>query len=153
MRKKVSDFDMLCKPLLVFAGVEQSTSYNTPAIKLKSKLLMRLREDNASIVIRVDLHDSDKLLCDRPEVFFLTDHYVNYPYILAYLHTLLPDELVEVLGPQLPQSVRSALQRKSRYTHCFFSKYCPVNLYTIRLLVTLPPSQTTGMLIVFSVGL
>jgi hypothetical protein len=112
MRKKISDFDMMCKPLLAFPGVEQSTSYNTPAIKLKSKLLVRLRDDNASIVIRVDPDDRDKLLRDRPEVFFLTDHYINYPYILAHLNTLLPDELVEVLRPQLPVSGKSAAKKK-----------------------------------------
>lgn len=111
MPKKISDFDILCKPLLAFAGVEQSTSYNTPAIKLKSKLLVRLREDKASIVIRVDPGDRDKLLRDRPEVFFLTDHYVNYPYILAHVHTLLPDELVEVLRPQLPAAKKSVTKK------------------------------------------
>lgn len=102
----------MCKPLLAFPDVKQSTSYNTPAIKFKSKLLVRLREDNTSIVIRVNPDDRDKLLRDRPEVFFLTDHYVNYPYILAYLNMLLPDELIEVLRPQLPVIRKPAAKKK-----------------------------------------
>lgn len=100
MPKKISTFDIICKPLLKLKGIEKSTSYNTPTLKLKGKLLVRLREDNATIAIAVGLEDRDKLLRDQPEVFFLTDHYDNYPYVLARLSLLHPDELLELIKPQ-----------------------------------------------------
>lgn len=101
MGKKVSDFDVLCKPLFKLKGVEKSTSYNTPAVKIKKKLLVRLREDNSSIVIRIDPEDREKLLRDRPEVFFLEDHYENYPYILAHLSTIQAVELFDLVKHQV----------------------------------------------------
>lgn len=57
-------------------GTEESTSYGTPAIKVKSKLLSRLRtEAEGALALRCDFLDRQILLQVDPEVFFLTDHY------------------------------------------------------------------------------
>jgi hypothetical protein len=100
MIKKVSDFDVICEPLFALKGIKKSTSYGTPAIKFKDKLLVRLKEDNTSIVIIVNPEDRDLLLRDKPEVYFLTDHYLNYPSILARLAFLHPDELFALVQKQ-----------------------------------------------------
>jgi hypothetical protein len=99
MNRKLSPFDLVCAPLFTLKGVEASTSYGTPALKFKKTLFVRLREDGNSIVIRIDLADRDRLLRDRSDVFFLTDHYIAYPYVLAHLRVLEPEELYVLLKP------------------------------------------------------
>ncbi|MDB5986092.1 MAG: hypothetical protein JWR16_1145 [Nevskia sp.] len=79
---------------LAFPGVEESTSYNTPAIKVKGKLISRLRsEAEGALAIRCDFIDREMLLQAAPEVFFITEHYANYPMILVQLESVLPEAL------------------------------------------------------------
>ena len=78
-------------------GVEASTSYGTPAYKVKKALLVRLKEDGASIVLFRSFDEKEFLLEAAPEVFFQTDHYKNYPALLAHLDTLEAAELRRIL--------------------------------------------------------
>ncbi len=66
-------------------AVEEGTSYGTPALKIRGKLLARLKEDGQTLVLRTTLADRTRLLAAAPNVFYLTDHYVNYPMILIRL--------------------------------------------------------------------
>ena len=66
-------------------GVVESTSYGTPALKVKGKLFARLKEDGETLVLRMDFLNRDLLLQAEPDHFFLTDHYVNYPWNLVRL--------------------------------------------------------------------
>ena len=40
---------------MALPGVEEGTSYGTPSLKVRKKLLTRLREDGETLVVRVDL--------------------------------------------------------------------------------------------------
>lgn len=81
-------------------GVEVSTSYGTPAIKVKGVLLVRLREDGETIVVRSPFVVRDYLLRTAPRVFFLEEHYRNYPTVLV--------RLAAVGGPQLRELIEDA---------------------------------------------
>ncbi len=71
---------------LTMPGTETSTSYGTPAVKVRGKLLSRWRtEAEGALAIRCDFLDRQILLLAQPEVFFLTDHYRDYPMILMRL--------------------------------------------------------------------
>jgi hypothetical protein len=63
------------KLALALPGAEESTSYGTPAVKVKGKLFVRLREEGGVIVIRIDRADRDMRLAADPKVFFFTDHF------------------------------------------------------------------------------
>jgi len=78
-------------------GVTESTSYGTPALKVDGKLLVRLKEDGETLVLRMDFVNRDLLLRAEPDLFFLTDHYLNYPSILLRLTRVTPARLVELL--------------------------------------------------------
>lgn len=80
-------------------GTEQSTSYGTPAIKVKGKLLSRLRtEAEGSLALRCGILDRQILLQSDPESFFLTDHYRDYPWILVRLDKISKSSLTEVVS-------------------------------------------------------
>jgi hypothetical protein len=68
-----------------FPGIEESTSYGTAALKVRGTLLIRLKEDGETVVLKTTFIDRDLLLHADPEVYFITDHYRNYPYVLVRL--------------------------------------------------------------------
>ena len=80
-----------------FPGVEESTSYGTPAFKLKKKLLVRLHQDGKSLVLKVGDATRDHLLQADPGTFFITDHYRGYPYVLAHLDRLSTADVAKLI--------------------------------------------------------
>jgi hypothetical protein len=82
----------LCADACRFAGVVEGTSYRTPALFFRKKLLARLKEDGQTPAVRVDFLDRDVLLQADPRAFFLTDHYRAYPWVLVRLR-VVPHEV------------------------------------------------------------
>jgi hypothetical protein len=78
-------------------GVEEGTSYGTAALKVRGKLFARLREDGETLVLRMDFVNRDLLLAAEPDVFHVTDHYRDYPWILIRLKSVLRDQMRELL--------------------------------------------------------
>ncbi len=78
-------------------GVEEGTSYGTLAFRVGGKLLARLHQDGKSVVLRVDFGEREILMEGEPDTFYITEHYRNYPMMLARLATLHPDELRRLL--------------------------------------------------------
>lgn len=78
-------------------GVEEGTSYGTPAWRHKGKLLARLHQDGKSIVLKVGNETRDHLLQADPKTFFVTDHYVGYAMVLARLDQLSAGDLKKLL--------------------------------------------------------
>ena len=68
-------FDLaLCLP-----GMEVSTAYGTPALRLRGKLMARLLEDEQTLVVKTDFFTRHLLLEAEPRMYFFTDHYRDYP--------------------------------------------------------------------------
>jgi hypothetical protein len=80
-------------------GVEDSTSYGTAALKVRGKLMVRLHQDQDldCFVLRTELLDREMLLEAAPDVFFITDHYRDYPWILVRFGTVDKRALPELL--------------------------------------------------------
>ena len=78
-------------------GIEQSTSYGTPAIKVKGVLLVRLREDRETIALRAPFVVRDHLMKSAPRVFFLEEHYRNYPWVLVRLSAARAPQIRELV--------------------------------------------------------
>jgi hypothetical protein len=79
-------FDDVRKIALAWPEVEDGTSYGTPALKVRKKLLVRLKEDGDALVMPgVPPEERDMLVESQPKVFFFTDHYRDYPMVLIRL--------------------------------------------------------------------
>jgi hypothetical protein len=76
---------------LALPGVTEGTSYGTPSFKVEGKFFFRIREDGGSLAVRIDFDTREALLQANPRAFFITDHYLAYPWILVRL-TLVPEE-------------------------------------------------------------
>jgi hypothetical protein len=80
------------------SGVEEGTSYGTPARRHKSRLLARLHQDGQSLMLKVGFDAREHLVRADPKTFFITDHYRNYPSVLARLDRLSANDLRKLLA-------------------------------------------------------
>ena len=79
-------FDDVRKIAQAWPEVEDGTSYGTPALKVRKKMLARLKEDGDSMVMPgVPPDERDMLVESQPKVFYFTDHYRDYPMVLIRL--------------------------------------------------------------------
>src|ERR1700753_1407856 len=80
------NFDDVRELALAWPEVEDGTSYGTPALKVRKKMLVRLKEDGDSLVMPgVPADERDMLVENQPKVFYFTDHYRGYPIALIRL--------------------------------------------------------------------
>ena len=67
-----------------FPGIEASTSYGTPALKVGKKLILRLHQSEDAIVLLLDsVEQQQALIAEDPMTFYITDHYAGYPAVLV----------------------------------------------------------------------
>jgi hypothetical protein len=79
-------FDDVRKIALAWPEVADGTSYGTPALKVRKKMLARLKEDGDTLVMPgVPSEERDMLVESQPKVFYFTDHYRDYPMVLIRL--------------------------------------------------------------------
>lgn len=102
MPRKAINFDTVRSIGLALPGVEESTAYGFPALKIHGKLLACIPANRSaepdSLVVRVDVHDRAELIASAPDVYYVTDHYVDYNAVLIRLSRINPDVLRELLG-------------------------------------------------------
>ena len=90
-------FDTVRQIAETLPGAEESTSYRMPAFKVKKKLFARQHQDGESLVIGIDLDAREEMMRAAPEKFYITDHYLNYPWMLVRMSKVTPGELRDLL--------------------------------------------------------
>ncbi|HWX56251.1 MAG TPA: MmcQ/YjbR family DNA-binding protein [Verrucomicrobiae bacterium] len=90
-------FENVRKLALSLGNVEEGTSYGTPAFKTAGVLFVRLRDDIDALVVRVNLDQREEMMAADPETYFITDHYLDCPWILVRLSRVRPDALPDLL--------------------------------------------------------
>ena len=101
MPRSTIDFDTVRKVGLALPGVEESTAYGSPALKVHGKLLACVPSHRSaepgSLAVRVDFDDRAELLAAAPDVYYVTDHYLNYTSVLVRLSRVTPDVVRDLL--------------------------------------------------------
>jgi hypothetical protein len=94
-------FDTVRELGLPLPGVEESTMYGTPALKLRGKLLACMASHKSaepgSLVVRVDVDQRAELIAAEPLIYYVTDHYVGYSSVLVRLSQIRRDALQDLL--------------------------------------------------------
>ena len=102
MPRNIINFAMVRKIGSAQPGVEESTAYGSPALKVRGKLLACVPTHRAaepgSLAVRVGFDDRAELLAAAPDVYYVTDHYVGYSAVLVRLSSVTPDLLRDLLG-------------------------------------------------------
>jgi hypothetical protein len=79
-------------------GVEVSTSYGTPSLKVAGKFLTRVRtEDDSLVLVGVGFDEREMLIEAEPTIFHITPHYKDYPSVLARLSAVDPGTVFNFL--------------------------------------------------------
>jgi hypothetical protein len=86
-------WERLCELARELPEVEEGIWFRTPALKVRGKAFVRLKEDGRSVVFLLGSVEEQQILIETaPEVYFITDHYRGYPAVLARLAALRPAE-------------------------------------------------------------
>ncbi len=120
-------FDVVRKIGLAFPGVEASTAYGSPALKVRGKLLACIPVNRSaepdSLALCVDFDDRAALLAEAADLYYVTDHYRPYEFVLVRLSKLNPEMLRDLLGMSYkyvtrksakPSQTRSSRGRRPR---------------------------------------
>jgi hypothetical protein len=79
----------LCKLAGELPEVAEDYWYGTPALKVRGKAMVRLKEDQETVVFILEsVEEQESLIETRPKLYFITDHYRGYPAVLARLAKL-----------------------------------------------------------------
>ena len=86
---------------LTLPGVEEGTTYGSPALKVGGKMFACLAVHKSaepdSLVLRIAFDDRDELISADPDTYYLTHHYVNYPSVVVRLSRVQQDALRDLL--------------------------------------------------------
>ncbi len=83
-------------------GVEESTTFGAPALKVKGKLMACVPTNKAaepgSFMFRIDRRDRPALLTESPGLYYCPDHYRDYDAVLVRLDRLTPELAHDLLA-------------------------------------------------------
>ncbi len=76
-------------------GVNERPCYSTPGFYADKKIFARIKEYGKTLVVQTC--EREKWIEADPLTFFVTDHYLNYDYMLVTLKTVSPEVLAKLL--------------------------------------------------------
>jgi len=101
MSRTKIDFDTVRKIALRLPDVEESTAWGSPALKVRGQWLAVIpthkSAESNSLAVRVDFEQRTELLESAPDIYYLKDHYQNYPVVLVRLARISRDALEGLL--------------------------------------------------------
>ena len=107
-------YEIVREIALALPNVEDGLSYGAPALKIGGKhLFVRLREDLNAIVAKTTFEERDELITEAPSVFFITEHYLNYEYVLVNLAIVSHDALTDIIRRAYKLAARSGTIKPS----------------------------------------
>jgi len=110
-------FDDARRIALSLEDVEEGKSYGTPAFKARGELVARLKEDGDSLVVGTTFEERAEMVEADPEAYYITDHYLNYPWILVRLSRVHPDALRDLLRRALRLALAKSRSIKPPRAH------------------------------------
>jgi len=82
---------------LTYPGVEEGTSFGTPALRVRGKFMARLREDGETLVIKASETEREFRMTVDPATFFITEHYHGYSAVLVRLARVSVEDLADLI--------------------------------------------------------
>ena len=97
------------KIALAIPGTKEVLWFRKPAVFLHDQFLTKVHDKEEAMTLRVSsIEMRDMMLEAEPELFYITDHYRNFPFVLARLSALTPKTLKEILAGRAAQLAEQA---------------------------------------------
>jgi hypothetical protein len=81
--------------------VEVTTTYGKPALKVGGKMFVCIASHKSAepntLAVRMDFAARDRLIEEDPDVYYLKDHYLDYPCVLVRLSRVSEDALHDLV--------------------------------------------------------
>jgi hypothetical protein len=117
MRESKLSFETVRQIGLELPGVQESTAYGMPALKIDGKLLAAIPANRSvephSLVVRMSFEDREELLGADPNVYYLTEHYLGYDAVLVRLSCVTSEVLKDLLRTASKYVIRNSVVRPS----------------------------------------
>ena len=102
------------KIALSVEGASEGPYFGKPAIFVAEKFLTRVHTKEEAVVLAIgSMEMRDVMLEAEPRLFYITDHYKNFPYLLARLSKLDKATLKDLLSARLMQ-IEAKTKKKKR---------------------------------------
>jgi hypothetical protein len=102
MTARPLDFNFVREIVLALPDVEEGSGRGTASLKVRGRLLtcpaIHRSAEPHSLVVKIGFDERAKLIAADPDVYYVTDHYVNYPSVLVRLSRIRRDALRDLLG-------------------------------------------------------
>jgi hypothetical protein len=113
------DFKKVQAAAAGLADVEETTSWGAPALKVGGKMFVcqainKAAEPN-TLVVRMDFAQREALIEEAPDIYYLKDHYVDYPCVLVRLSAVHRDALRDLVRTAY-QFVSASTPKKRPHT-------------------------------------
>src|ERR1041385_457670 len=103
------------KIALAIPGTEEVLWFNKPAVFLHGQFLTKVHDKEEAMTFRLSsMEMRDMMLEAEPRLFYITDHYRNFPFILARLSALTPKLLKELVAARAAQLAENKDKVKPR---------------------------------------
>ena len=103
------------KIALAYPGAEEVLWFNKPAVFLHGQFLTKVHDKEEAMTFRVSsMEMRDMMLEAEPGLFYITDHYRNFPFLLARLSALTPKILKELVAGRAVQLSETAAKRRKK---------------------------------------
>jgi hypothetical protein len=100
-KPEILTFDAVREIGLELPEVDEGSTFGWPCLKANGKLFawmpVKKLVEPGTLALRIDFDQRDALLEEAPATYYLTDHYRNYPAVLARLNQLDRSSLGDLL--------------------------------------------------------
>jgi len=101
MSRRPLGFDDVRELARALPDVEETTGRRGPGLKVRGKLLacpaIHKSAEPYSLVVKIGFDQRAELIAADPDVYYVTDHYVDYPSVLARMSRIDRQSLQDLL--------------------------------------------------------
>jgi hypothetical protein len=108
------------KVALSLPGAEERPWFNRPCVFIHDRFLTRVHDKEDAVVLQVGSMEMREMMLEaEPRLFYITDHYRNFPFVLARLGALDKKSFKQMLTGRAAQLAampppKRASQRKTK---------------------------------------
>lgn len=110
------DFDTVRKLAREFGEVQEASGPRGQSLKAHGKLLawtpIHKSAEPRSLAVSIAIQNREELIEAAPEIYYVTDHYLNYPTVLIRLDRIRPDALKDLLHASWNFTAAKSARRK-----------------------------------------